>query len=35
MYVCMFLSVFDEHNSFADQQHAGYEFLSVVLKRYF
>ena len=32
LFLCMFLSVFDEHNSFADQQHVGYGFLSVVLK---
>ena len=32
MCVCVFLSVFDEHNSFANQQHLGHDFLSVFLK---
>ena len=32
MYVCMFLSVFDEHNSFADQQHAGYGYYTFFYK---
>ena len=31
LYVYMFLNVFDEHNSFANQRHVGYGFLSVVI----
>ena len=29
------LKKFDEHNSFADQRHVGYGFLSVVIHNYF
>ena len=33
--VCMFLNVFDEHDSFADQRHVSYGFLSVVIHNSF